>query len=292
MKKKRNPFFETWRALINVTKTLFQKMPILYLVLIYVMDLLVRGYLTRGWSITYLLGLLILGTSIGIYLKTKSFSETTLSFILGILTIYTIDWKTANVTLFVLIYIAYVVLVFFISSIKLAAKMESILTQAASKLDIDNHAETYKRMHEIAHKSTRYNQLSIIDKSEVIRYLAFRKITLGEYETAINLVELIKSVCQVELIVCCEMYYGLYTYCYNRRPTPPNISIEIQHMFDKITTLSLSYLEFFDIFSNTKRILIEEKLDFDSYLFEISKLSVQGYSGLDIVELLKDEYLL
>lgn len=112
MKKSRS-LFEAFRALKNLVQVLFKKMPVLFLVLIYLVDLGIRSYLSEGFSTTYLLGLLILLISIGIYVSTKSFSETTLSFVLGVLTIYSIDWEKANITLFVILYLAYIVIVFY-----------------------------------------------------------------------------------------------------------------------------------------------------------------------------------
>ena len=102
---KSKSLFEAITALKDVTQTLFKKMPVLFLVLVYLIDLGIRSYLSAGWSTTYLLGLLILLISIGIYVSTKSFSETTLSFVLGILTIYSINWEEANITLFVILYL-------------------------------------------------------------------------------------------------------------------------------------------------------------------------------------------
>ena len=290
MKKSRS-LFEAFRALKNLVQVLFKKMPVLFLVLIYLVDLGIRSYLSEGFSTTYLLGLLILLISIGIYVSTKSFSETTLSFVLGVLTIYSIDWEKANITLFVILYLAYIVIVFYVSVIRLAAKQEVILSQAACKLDIKDHDRIYKHLKAISHTTTKYNQLSILDKSEVIRYLAFRQVITGEYEEAINVIELIKSVCQTDIISCCEIYYGFYAYCYNKQPRTPNISSEIEKMFDKVTTLTMSYTEFFNVFASTKRILVEGKLTFEEYLLEIRELSLKGYSSEDIIDLMKTKYL-
>lgn len=289
--KKSKSLFEAITALKDVTQTLFKKMPVFFLVLVYLADLGIRSYLSAGLSTTYLLGLLILIISISIYVSTKSLSETTLSFVLGILTIYSIDWEKANIALFVILYLAYIVLVFYISAIRLAAKQESILIQAACKLDMDDYTNVYKRIKYISQKSTKHNQLSILDKSEIIRYLAFRQVIIGEYEEAINMIELINVVCQAEITPCCEIYYGFYTYCYNRKPVPPNISKEIEKMFDKVTTLTVSYAEFFEIFNQTKRILIEEILPFDKYLLEIRLMALKGYSCSDINDLMKEKFL-
>lgn len=289
--KKSKSLFEAITALKAVTQTLFKKMPVLFLVVVYLIDLGIRSYLSAGWSTTYLLGLLIFLISIGIYVSSKSFSETTLSFVLGMLTIYSIDWEKANITLFVILYLTYIVVAFYISAIRLAAKQENILTQAACKLDIGNYKEVYRRLKNISQKYTNYGQLSILDKSEIIRYLAFRQVIIGEYEEAINMIELIKNVCQAEITPCCEIYYGFYTYCHNQIPTPPNISKEVEKMFDKVTTLTISYLEFFEIFAQTKRILVEKTLSFDKYLLEIKLLAIQGYSNVDISEIMREKYL-
>ena len=289
--KKSKSFFEAVTALKAVTQTLFKKMPGLFLAVVYLIDLGIRSYLSAGWSTTYLLGVLILIISIGIYVSSKSLSETTLSFVLGVLTIYSIDWKKANITLFVILYLAYIVVTFYISAIRLTVKQESILIQAACKLDIGTYKEVYKRLKNISEKPTKYGQLSILDKCEIVRYLAFRQVIIGEYEEAINMIELIKNVCQGEITPCCEIYYGFYTYCHNQIPTPPNISKEVEKMFDKVTTLAISYLEFFEIFAQTKRILVEKKLSFDKYLFEIGLLALQGYSSTDISEIMREKYL-
>lgn len=143
---KSKSLFEAISALKAVTETLLKKMPVLFLVVVYLADLGIRSYLSAGWSTTYLLGVLIFIISIGIYINTKSFSETTLSFVLGILTIYSIDWKKTNITLFVSLYLAYIVVTFLISSIRLAANQESILIQAACKMDIDKYKDVYDRL--------------------------------------------------------------------------------------------------------------------------------------------------
>ena len=288
---KSKSLFEAISALKAVTETLFKKMPVLFLVVVYLADLGIRSYLSAGWSTTYLLGVLIFIISIGIYINTKSFSETTLSFVLGILTIYSIDWKKTNITLFVSLYLAYIVVTFLISSIRLAANQESILIQAACKMDIDKYKDVYDRLKNISQKSTKYSQLSILDKSEIIRYLAFRQVSIDEYEEAINMIELIKSVCRADIIPCCEIYYGFYIYCYNQTSIPLNISKEVEKMFDKVTTLTISYVEFFEIFAQTKRILVEKTLSFNNYLLEIRLLALKGYSSVDISEIMRGKYL-
>ena len=67
--KKSKSLFEALTALKAVTQTLLKKMPVLFLVVVYLIDLGIRSYLSAGWSTTYLLGVLILIISIGIYVR-------------------------------------------------------------------------------------------------------------------------------------------------------------------------------------------------------------------------------
>lgn len=50
-------------------------------------------------------------------------------------------------------------------------------------------------------------------------------------------------------------------------------------------------LYFFEIFAQTKRILVEKTLSFDKYLLEIKMLALQGYSSTDISEIMREKYL-
>lgn len=282
---------EAISALKNVTKTLFQKMPVLFLMVIYIFQLCIQSYLSEGLSVILLLCAIILMTSIGIFISTKSYSQTTLSFILGILTVYTINWETANYKLFIFVYLIYTVSIFYISVIGTMAKQEVILIQAATKLDINDFDPIFKRLKKISMQQTKGNQLTIIERSEIIRYLAFRQVIIGEYEESIDVIELIKSVCQISVNDSCELYYSLYMYCRNTDDLITNYPRAVERLIDRITTVPLSYTDFFSIFNNTKRILYDRTLGFTEYIVEIKKLAIKGYSATDIVDFIKNEYL-
>lgn len=81
--KKNNSLLAALSALKVVTQTLFKKMPVLFLVVVYLVDLGIRGYLAAGFSTTYLLGMLILTLSIGIYVSTRVFQKQRLALYWG-----------------------------------------------------------------------------------------------------------------------------------------------------------------------------------------------------------------
>ena len=165
---------------------------------------------------------------------------------------------------------------------------------AGAVIDVEDMAERY--IAKLIPKSRRIYLPNV-------RYIENAKIVYQKNEEEIiyadkitnslnaSLLDLIKSVCQAEITPCCEIYYGFYTYCRNQSPTSSGIAKKVERMFDKVTTLTISYSEFFEIFAQTKRILVEEKLTFDKYLLEISLMSLKGYSSTDISEIMRENYL-
>jgi hypothetical protein len=124
-----------------------------------------------------------------------------------------------------------------------------------------------------------------------IRYLAFRQVIIGEYEDAINVIELIMCVCQTSISNCCELYYDLYMYCKNTNGLITNYPKAVERLIDRITTISLSYFDFFVVFSNTIRVLYDKTLDFNQYIIEIKSLALKGYSANDIIEFLRVQHI-
>lgn len=279
--------YQSIKLLIGLIKDLFAKTPSLFLACIMLIYLLMDIYISKGFSIIFLIGIFILLTSLCIYIKTNKISDTTLSFILGILTVYSIDWEKANSKLFIALYTIYIIIIFYCYAIRLTIKQESILVQAACKINLENYKETYKKLKKLSLTSTDYNMLSILDRCEVIRYLAFRRVNIEEYKESIKVIEIIKCACQIDLMKCCEIYYSMFIYCKNQN----NIPLAVGKMIDKVTTLAISYEEFFNIFKETKYIISNETVTFDRYLEIIQNMSIRGYGYKDIISKLKKEEL-
>lgn len=66
---------EAIKALESLIHTLFKKMPALFIVVIYLIDLAIRSYQSAGFSNVYLISIIILFVSICIYITSKSFAE-------------------------------------------------------------------------------------------------------------------------------------------------------------------------------------------------------------------------
>ena len=285
--KERSSLYQSIKLLMGLIKDLLAKVPSLFFVLAFIAYFIIDIFISSNELIMLLIGIIILIISLCMYIKTNKISDTTLSFVLGILTMYSIEWEKADYKLFIGLYIMYIMLLFSCHSIKLGMKQENILKQAAYKIDPNIYNETYAKLKALSMTSTNYNILSIISRCEVMRYLAFRKVDVTEYKDSIRVIELIHCVCQMELMKCCEIYYSMFMYCKNSYENYENIPKAVERMIDKVTIISISYEEFFDIFKETKYLLIKGELGFDSYLMLIEKLAIKGYGSKDIIDNLK-----
>ncbi len=286
----KNSLKDSLKALSNLTKDLLRKMPVLFWGFIWGLFWLITEFFQTTQHKHFILCLLILIVSIGIYVKNKSISETMLTFMLGILTVFTIDWEKADFVLFIVFYLVFSLLIFVIGSISLASRKETILIQAANSLSNNfNYDEVYKQLNEVFDKSTSNNQLGPIERAEVIRYLSFRKVSIDQIGEALESIEIIKTVYQIDLSKACEFFYALYmlssNYLHDTNPSKKTINL-----FDKILTVALAPEQFLEVFMRTKKIIISGKLNFDIYIEKIKRFANDGLDSAEIIEQMMEIY--
>lgn len=279
-----NSLKNSLKALINALKDLFKKMPLLFFGFTLVAYWLIIEFSYTVQHKQYVLCLLILFVSIGVYVKNKSISETTLSFMIGILTVFTIDWSKSDFTLFIVIYLCFNILIFLIGSVRLASKQEVILVQAANNLSLNqNYDEIFKKLKQITDTPTKGQQLDVIEKAVCIRFLSFRRISIDNITDALNSIEIIQNVYQIDLNKACNIFYILYIFSCNLFPNI-NIYQGITILFNKILLIPLPPDDFFAIFTKTKKEVISKKLSFDRYINIIKELAYDGLDSQEIID--------
>lgn len=267
-------------ALFNLMGSLFRRHPIFFLVLAYLIGTGLMLFTETKNKMEFGLCILITFVSVIIYVQTKKYAETMLSFMIGILTIFTINWDGNNSKMFIVFYIGINVLFFFLNSISLATKIETELTHAASYIDTNNFKLIYDELHSIASKSTKYNQLNSIDKSEIIKKLAYARIETNQMYLSIVHIEMIKVVFGLSISEAFEFYKNIH-YVVLRSTNYIDISLYIETILLKALPISPS--EFIEIFNMTKKHLISGKLDLDAYLCNIEDCLFRGYSIEEII---------
>ncbi|GIM30041.1 hypothetical protein CPJCM30710_27070 [Clostridium polyendosporum] len=283
----RNSLEKSIRALSNVIRDIFRKIPYLFFVVAWSIYRIVNEYFNTVGHKQFILCLLIFVVSVGIYAKNKNISETMLTFMIGVLTVFTIDWEEADFRLFMLFYLVFNLMIFVIGSINLAVKKDNILIQAANSLCNDsNYDEIHRKLNKIFDKSTPNNQLAPIERAEAIRFLAFRRVDIDDMLKALSSIEIIKTVWEIDLNKACNVFYILYVFSYNHFPhkNPSKNTIEL---FNKILTISLPPEQFFELFLKTKKKIISDEMDFDTYIKKIKELAINGMDSCEIIEELR-----
>lgn len=279
-KKVGNSLKDVLRSLINVSGQLFRKHLIIYLTAVIILGGCFWAFTKSPHQMTFVLCVLISLVSIILYVKTDNYAETLLSFMLGVLTIFTVNWDNYTSKLFILFYIGLNTLLFFISSIRMASKLETILTNAATYIDLENFSTVYNKLNAICSRNTKYNNLSIIEKGEIVKYLAYMKIQTTEMPNSILDIELIKVCYQLDLKTSCDFFKIIYFIKY-RTHSEWDLNTFISTILNR--RLPIDPLDFIKILEQTKSCLISKKLSLTEYLDKIEKLAFDGYSDENIV---------
>lgn len=272
-------------ALVNLMGTMFRQHPIIFLTFIGIIGYATFWFTTSSNKMTFFLCILISLVSIVLYSKTNNYAETLMSFMIGVLTIFTINWDSINSKIFIAFYIGINIFLFFISSIKVATKVETELTIASSFIDNLNFKATYQRLDAICKIPTTYNLISNLDKAEIIKYLSYMKLPIENMKEAINNIETIKVVLRLTLEESCNFFRAIY-FIQIRALT----SFTVTNFLDIIMAkrLPITPNELMNIVDQTKKILISKKINILEYLDKIEELTLNGLSDEEIIIVIRD----
>lgn len=264
-------------ALKNVLSRFYHQHPTFTFSIVVILGLLLYTFINNGERLAFFLCLLISIMSIIIYSKRGNYGETVLSFMLGILTVFSIDWdknKTGAI-IFTAFYVCVNVILLFITSIKLYVEKEKHLTSASIFIDNNNQKMVYAQLDNICQKVTKHNALGTIEKSEAIRYLSYMKLSVVEIKEALNVIELIKVVFEMNIKESCSFFYSLLLIQY---PSKNMNGIERKLDFILNKRLPLSPNELSRILIATKSSVISGTITFSDYLDYIEECVIKGYT--------------
>jgi len=268
------------RAFKNAIGAIFHQQPFLFIICLFILGYSLYLLSTSPYTMTIGLCLCIFVVSVIIYIKTNNYGETMLSFILGVLAVFTITWDNDKAWLFIVFYLGVNIFLFFITALKLSMEVEHVLTGAACYIDLKNAKSIVSELNIICDKPTKGGRLSKTEKAKVIQHLAYMKMPIGEMQEAIEQIEIIKVVYELSIMEACNFYRGIYFIKINSKKY-----VRISSFLDKIVDkrLPIPPHDFVAIFDQTKDLLIKEKLTLNNYLNKIEKFSLEGHSKDKIV---------
>lgn len=272
-------------ALRNVSARLFLSHPIFVILFFGFIWLMLYYFSQSDTKMTFALCVLISFVSIIIYSQTKNYGETLLTFMLGVVTVFTIQWTTYSSILFISFYIGFNTVIFMLSSISISSKMETELTAAASFIDLKNHKSIYKILQVVANTGTEFNNIGPLNRAKAVKFMAFMKMQPGEMTDGLKNIEYIKVIYQLEIERACEIFRILYFITQRT-----NASINVTIFLDEIVwrRIPLTPTEFFNIIGRTKGTIIRENLSVQNYLTAMEKLVMEGYEEEEIISYLNN----
>lgn len=227
----------------------------------------------------FVISISMLVTFSSIIMYSKDSNGVTITFMVSLLTIFTIDWEQnpGYRVIFVMMYTSYLVISGLVASIKVASQQESILIQASGYMSVDK-AELKKLVSE-----SKASNLSILEKSEIVRYLAIRNLDKEEIKSAIPEINLIKLAFQLDSKSSSKYYYTIYQTV--KLKSDRDINKQVRQILDMIFEFPLEPSDVFDLISSIKSNLIKSKKSSVKFLKEVNELLSEGKEKDEIVKI-------
>jgi hypothetical protein len=286
MQKEQNTLKEAWYSLVGLIKEVSSAFPFMVMFFGF---LLYKGYkLFTGTanSTVFILCLIVGVLSIGVYAKNKSFFETMIAFLLGILTIFSITWDTEKAIIVGSMFFGFFILFSALSAVRLSSEIETILTHASNFMQSGNQKDNFKVLNEIVKQKSKYGQLHIEDRAKAVRFFIFIKVPINDLKASLDIIEILKTVYQISLEESLNFYRSIFIL--DKRGNYNNVStLGLELIFSRITQLPLVPQEFFQIFNLSKKSIYNKYNSIFEYLDEMESLLEQGLDIDSIVEKLK-----
>ena len=229
--------------------------------------------------------LIVLVASIVVYSQTDSYGEAALALVAGLLTAFTVEWTTANFVTFVVVWVGLSLFALMISSVKLAAEVEEIYADAARSIDPRQPAEVQKELEEVG-KDELIKMLGPVNRAEVVRFFAFRKLPVPSMRYGLRAVEMLSTVTSVDHMAVAEFVVDVYKMF---KSTPgPRYEQLLDRVYQIIRESPVSPAEFMAAFKDTRHLALSGDINPEEFFQHLTSALDQGVAPDEIYEYLRD----
>lgn len=230
--------------------------------------------------------LLVLSVSILIYGKTSNYGEAALSLVVGLLTIFSIEWSAGKFIAFATAWVAFTLFVLIISSIRIASRTEDTYRQAAIFLAGDSQDPdlTEKELKKIGEK-TPLRMFGPVERAEIIRIMAFRKVSIESIKIFLIAIEQISVITKVDIKTVTSFIIDASKILRNENSLITQQDIDL--LYKMIQETPVSPEDFIDAFQRSKSLLLSEYIGKENYFNELQKCLGRSVRPEDMYEVLK-----
>lgn len=243
------------------------------------------AWITLQWS-PLMIGtasLMVVGVSLCIFAVRENFGEAMLSLVGGLLTIFAFEWTPARYIAFIAAWFGFAFAALLIWSIKLAAKSEDIYRAASLRLAdaSEDHAPIEKRLRAIG-ESRNLDMLGPIERAEVIRVLAFRRLPIDLFE------QCLKAVGTLSVITKCDIKTIAIFIADFLLSFSPDSDSDARHLvdtlYDVIKDVPVPPEEFFAAFEVSRRLLVSKTIPPLAFLEGLRDCLASGVASHDVYD--------
>ncbi len=246
---------DSFKALCAAIKTLYKLMPLLIITFVpSVIYLSVKLATSTSWMICILSFVIVL-SSLLVYFKSKKYGEAVLALSAGLLTVYTVNWTLSLFIGFITVWLLFTVVVFFIISVRLAAKIETIYIDCTVGLNIpkEQTKAAIKQLEKIS-GSLENSVLSPEERAEILRFFSFRKVSIENMPVALKWVHIYYVITKINYLDLASFVVAVIK---NTYVLDEGFSIDriFDYIYSAMRDTPVSPQEFIDAFLKTKYIL-------------------------------------
>jgi hypothetical protein len=226
--------------------------------------------------------LLVVFTAILIFIKKESFGDAKLSLVGCLLTVLRTEGTINLYITFCVAWLGFALMVFLISSIKLAARQEDILKSAAIALSESSNSDidTLEKELNTLVKSSENKMLSPIQRAEVIQLLVFRKAPKKMLPQLLNYVEILFTITKVDMNLITTSLVDIFKMAKIESEQESTNSLDKLYIIIKNTPVLPQ--EIFEAFVASRRLLLQETVSPIEFLNKLSEYLEIGVTPKDM----------
>jgi hypothetical protein len=216
-----------------------------------------------------------------IYLTTDNYGEAALALAAGLLAAFTVQWNWGPFLLFVASWFALTGAVILISSIKVGAKHENILINAALVIDPSKSKVVQKQLNGII-KDKSIGILGPVKCAEVLRIFAYRKMSIESMRYGLRATDILTAITGVNHEDIAYFVADIY------KMFPVNSEQRYETLLNQINNTirssPVSPNEFIRAFTASRRMVLSGEAEPESYFEHLTIALEKGWSPEQVSE--------
>jgi hypothetical protein len=204
----------------------------------------------------------------------KGVVEAMVTFALGMFTAFTVPWNRSYFIIFAVATLLFVVLIILLSSIKLAAAVQSTMTTAANFYSHQDHEHNLQELKAVNASSTFQGTLLPTDRADAILFFAQRKVPVEIMKELIRNVDQICTVTQVNQVKIETMLYKMYQATVAQGDLQAHLALLQNYLLEGPASTE----DLVDSFIHTAFFVQDKPMRFDEYLTTLADGIARGYN--------------